>query len=199
MESLLTSLTNASIKDIERNDFRAETYLNAASYRTTVKANDYNDVDGDDSSLEEEEEEEEEEDDSSDYSQHYNSSDKDINTMDEALANLSVNDYDGIKYTGHSAGLQLLDEKLFKSKTYLPLPGREDVALQLMSENELLVVRTANGKKTDTRLDVGFSLSSTIFDDWHLTSSSANNLSLKSALGNKELPSQSLIEKAIKL
>lgn len=187
MESLLTSLTKSSIKEIERNDFRAEPYLT----RTNVDCR-QQDIEDDVSSIED--------DDDSMYSnQHsHNTMDDDdetvSNTMEETLANLNLEDYDSIKYTGLSAGLQLLDENLFKSKSYVQLPGREDVALRLMSQNELLVVRSdrsSSGK--NTRMDVGFSLSSTIFDEkktnnsWHLDPVS------------KDLPTTSVIEKAIKM
>lgn len=200
MESLLTSLTKSSIKDIERNDFRAETYLKHSNhYKTSTNHSidefdddeeDEDDLDDDNTSLEEED------DDSSDYSQRNSSMNEDtITNMDEALANLKIDDYDSIKYTGHSAGLQLLDEKLFKSKSYVQWPGREDVALQLMSQNELLVVRTSSNHK-NSRLDVGFSLSSTIFDEQQTP---CHLPTIKSAHTKDVLPSNALIEKAIKL
>ena len=199
MESLLTSLTKSSIKDIERNDFRAETYLNSSNniqqYQQTIKNDVYDDdMDDDDSSLED--------DDSSEYSKsnaHCEEDDTTVANMDEALANLNLDEYDSIKYTGHSAGLQVFDEKLFHQKSYVQWPGREDVALQLMNKNELLVVRT--DRKADTRLDVGFSLTSSIFDDkkipsnaWHLTPGS-----LSTKLTIKDMPTNATIEKAVKL
>lgn len=197
MESLLTCLTKSTIKDIERNDFRAESYLksnNIQHYQQPTREEEHDDIDDDDSSFED--------DDNSEYSNQQMSNIIDESNMDETLANLNMDDYDSIKYTGLSAGLQLLDENLFKSKSYVQLPGREDVALQLMSQNELLVVRSdrsPSGKRPDTRLDVGFSLTSTIFDEkassdsWYLT-----NSSLSKAI-SKDLPTNSIIEKAVKL
>ncbi|KAG2235950.1 hypothetical protein INT48_004280 [Thamnidium elegans] len=196
MESLLTCLTKSTIKDIERNDFRAESYLknnNIQHYQPT-KEEEHDDIDDDDSSFED--------DDNSEYSNQQMSNIIDESNMEDTLANLNLDDYDSIKYTGLSAGLQLLDENLFKSKSYVQLPGREDVALQLMSQNELLVVRSdrsPSGKRPDTRLDVGFSLTSTIFDEktssdsWYLT-----NSSLSKSI-SKDLPTNSVIEKAVKL
>jgi hypothetical protein len=183
MESLLTCLTKTSIKDIERNDFRPENYVKDYQHSN------YNIMDNDHSSIEDEEEDDD--DDSSDYSHSQrNTSTTETMNMDETLANLKLDDYDSIKYTGHSAGLQLLDEKLFKSKNYVQWPGREDVALQLMSQNELLVVRTSSSNTN--RIDVGFSLSSTIFDDKTTTNTIIQHKS-------KDVPSHLMIEKAIKL
>lgn len=188
MESLLTSLTKSSIKEIERNDFRAESYLT----KTNIGYRQEDDTNDDDSSIED--------DDDSIYSNQHSHNDMDdddnnvSNNMEETLANLNLEDYDSIKYTGHSAGLHLLDENLFKSKSYVQLPGREDVALRLMSQNELLVVRSdrsSSGK--NTRLDVGFSLSSTIFDEKKAT----NSWHLGPVC--KDLPTNLVIEKAIKL
>lgn len=218
MEALLTSLTKSSIKEIERNDFRPDSYTNCtiknniSSYRPCIKENcqdligendEEEDMDDDDSSLEDDDED-------SEYSnsQRNNSTDdiSAIVNMEETLANLNLEDYDSIKYTGHSAGLQLLDENLFKSKSYVQWPGRQDVALRLMAPNELLVIRSADRsisgkKKLDTRLDVGFSLTSSIFDEqdtsWYLAPGSLST-STKSA-ANKDLPSNSIIAKAVKL
>ncbi|KAL0580990.1 hypothetical protein ABG067_008493, partial [Albugo candida] len=133
MESLLTCLTKASIKDIERNDFRPENYIKDYQHSSYIMDHDHSSIEDD--------EEEDDDDDSSDYShsQRNTSIVTETINMNETLANLKLDDYDSIKYTGHSAGLQLLDEKLFKSKNYVQWPGREDVALQLMSQNELLV------------------------------------------------------------
>jgi hypothetical protein len=221
MELLLTSLTKSSIKDIERNDFRPEPYLNS-SLKNNISTNQYrsikhdgveeeNESEGDDDDEEDDDSSFEDDDDSEYSNSHRNSNAMDddsistISNMQETLANLNLEDYDSIKYTGHSAGLQLLDENLFKSKSYIQWPGREDVALRLMPPNELLVVRSdrsVSGKRSDTRLDVGFSLTSSIFDErkssnsWYLTPGS---LTSNSANKNAELPSNSVIQKAAKL
>ncbi|KAI8378563.1 fungal-specific transcription factor domain-containing protein [Blakeslea trispora] len=185
MESLLTSLTNQSIKDIERNDFRIDAFAtnrNETTIHTHAHTQEYH---------EEEEDDEEEEDESSVSDESTHSSSK--QNIEDTLANLDLDDYDTLRYTGHSAGLQLIDQKLFKSKAYVPLPGRDDVALRLMSQNELLVVRTGR-KKPDTRLDVGFSLSSSIFDEKN--HQLQPNLSRSSSI---DLPSRSVVEKAYAL
>lgn len=162
MESLLTSLTNTSIKDIEKNDFRVGSC-------TIDKRHIKDDVDQDLCNQNEERYDDEDYDSSPDDDSTESCFDHHVYDMDRTLANLDVNDYDSIKYTGNSAGLQLFDQGQFKSKSYLQWPGREDVALKLMSQNELLVVRSdrsvSGKKKPDTRLDVGFSLRSSIFDD----------------------------------
>ncbi|KAI7863659.1 fungal-specific transcription factor domain-containing protein, partial [Spinellus fusiger] len=74
-------------------------------------------------------------------------------------------EYDSIKYTGQSAGLQLLDQELFKYKTFVRWPGRSDLVLQMMADDELMVMRTDN-KATgqESLLDVGLSMRSAIFD-----------------------------------
>ncbi|OBZ89611.1 Nitrogen assimilation transcription factor nit-4 [Choanephora cucurbitarum] len=181
MENLLTSLTNQSIKDIERNDFRIDAFA-VNRNQTPIHTQAYQEDD--------EEEEEEEEEDESSISDESTHSSKLNSSIEDTLANLDLDDYDTLKYTGHSAGLQLIDQKLFKSKTFVPLPGRDDVALRLMSQNELLVVRTGK-KKPDTRLDVGFSLNSSIFDEKH------NQLQLNSARSSSiDLPTRSIVEKA---
>jgi hypothetical protein len=169
MESLLTLLTNTSIKDIEKNDFRIESYVIPKEH-TKDLSDQESCIDDDESSH----------DDSTECS--YN--------MEQTIASLDMNDYDSIKYTGNSAGLQLLDQNLFKSKSYLQLPGREDVALRLMSQNELLVVRSDRSGKKNTRLDVGFSLSSSIFDD---------EKDYQVPVKPLDLPSNALIQKAYHL
>jgi G3E family GTPase len=194
MESLLISLTNTSIKDIEKNDFRVESYTINSNKRL------------DECSQDDEEEEVEEDDDDDDSSPDDDDSTDSFSNhhhhhqdMEQTIANLDLSDYDSIKYTGNSAGLQLLDQSLFKSKSYLQWPGREDVALRLMSQNELLVVRSdrsASGKKNkiDTiRLDVGFSLSSSIFDNQD------NQQVTIPPTKPSDMPSDSLIQKAYHL
>ncbi|RCI05378.1 hypothetical protein CU098_004292 [Rhizopus stolonifer] len=86
-------------------------------------------------------------------------------SIESTIIKLSPGDYDSIKYTGASAGI-CLDSALLRSKPFVNCPGHQDVALQLMPHNELLFVQ-ANASSLSgsyTRLDVGFSLSSTIFD-----------------------------------
>ncbi|EPB84584.1 hypothetical protein HMPREF1544_08679 [Mucor circinelloides 1006PhL] len=187
MESLLTSLTKTSIKDIERNDFRLELL------KHREKDRDHNHQHNHDDEEDEEDEEQQEDDDieEADLTEDDSIESSNHDSMEETLANLNLDDYDSIKYTGHSAGLQLIDHNLFKSKPYVQWPGREDVALRLMSQNELLVIRSS-GKK-DTRLDVGFSLNSSIFDEKDIWKPQ------QTAAVDTSLPSPKLIEKAFQL
>ncbi|KAI8881510.1 hypothetical protein K501DRAFT_334674 [Backusella circina FSU 941] len=194
MELLLSSLTNRSIKDLEQDDFRVDS-LNDQCYNSYDESNVENDDDDSANSTDEYEDmSENQKDDLSDT----------FSTMEETLANLKLEDYDSIKYIGSSAGLQLIDQSLFKSKPYVHLPGRKDVVLKLMAENELMVVRSdrsVSGKKSDTRLDVGFSLCSTIFDESKVKTESPTWEYTPSSLPNAKnsLPSNALIEKALNL
>lgn len=194
MELLLSSLTNRSIKDLEQNDFRVDS-LNDQCYNSYDENNDENDDEDSFNSTDEYEDlSENQKDDSPDSP----------STMEETLANLKLEDYDSIKYIGNSAGLQLIDQGLFKSKPFVHLPGRKDVVLKLMAENELMVVRSdrsVSGKKSDTRLDVGFSLCSTIFDESKVKTESPAWEYSQGSLSNAKtsLPSNTLIEKALNL
>lgn len=90
--------------------------------------------------------------------------------------------YDSIKYTGQSsAGLNLFNNEIFKSQSTVPWPGREDIVLQLMSDDELMIIRTAESKsgKAGTLLDVGLSMKSPISENHtqlDLTSTSLKTL-----------------------
>lgn len=70
-------------------------------------------------------------------------------------------DYDCIKYTGQSStGLRLFDNA-FKEQSSIPWPGRENIVLKLVSQDELMIVRTEKSsmaKKTDVLLDIGLSM-----------------------------------------
>lgn len=191
MESLLTSLTKTSIKDIERNDFRFDVLKHHGKDRDYGQQHSHDD---DDEQEDEEDEEQQEDDDveEADLTEDDSIESSNHDSMEDTLANLNIDDYDSIKYTGHSAGLQLIDQSLFKSKPYVQWPGREDVALRLMSQNELLVIRSS-GKK-DTRLDVGFSLNSSIFDEKEMWKPQQAAPAVDTLL-----PSPKLIEKAFQL
>ncbi|KAF7730685.1 hypothetical protein EC973_001634 [Apophysomyces ossiformis] len=144
MESLLISLTNSSIKELERKDFQIAA-LRQPSLSSPSAASDSSSSDEDD----------EEEEDRDDFG---------IEDQGDRLAVLDIKDYDSMKYTGQSAGLQLTCDDLFKSKTYIPWPGREDVVLKRMAHDELMIVRTKTSGKADQRLDIGLSMQSAIFD-----------------------------------
>lgn len=78
---------------------------------------------------------------------------------------LDVRDYDGLRYSGQSAGLPLVDESMFQSKSYLPWPGRDDVVLKMMAQDEVMIVKTSPGKKGDTKhLDVGLSMRTALLE-----------------------------------
>ncbi|KAI7888893.1 fungal-specific transcription factor domain-containing protein [Mucor mucedo] len=70
-------------------------------------------------------------------------------------------DYDCIKYTGQSStGLRLFDNA-FKDQSSIPWPGRENIVLKLVSQDELMIVRTEKSsmaKKSDILLDIGLSM-----------------------------------------
>ncbi|KAI8978499.1 fungal-specific transcription factor domain-containing protein [Pilobolus umbonatus] len=183
MESLLTSLTNKSIKDLERTDFCLDDWSSLSMDEINNSSDNYSDDDYDETS------------------KHSNHDNDDLPT---AFNKLKLDDYDTLKYAGHSASLTLWDDIFSKSKTYIQWPGRQDVTLRLMAQNELLVVcsdHTISGKRAETRLDVGFSLTSSIFDD----SVSTTHSQLKSTTGihsksmSKHLPSNAVIEKAVQL
>lgn len=103
------------------------------------------------------------------------SSDEDEETdFDTYTREQEINkDYDSIKYTGQSfAGLRLFDNA-FKSQSSISWPGRENIVLKLVSQDELMIIRTEKSSmtgKSDMLLDVGLSMriplssSSTQFD-----------------------------------
>ena len=163
MEQLLVSLTNSSIKELEKTDFQyeilPETALTAATTTSTFSAAAAaaaapvavsSPPAPSDSSSEDDEDDEDDFDPTADIQQQ--------------LTKLDLKDYDAIKYTGHSAGLQVVDHDVFKSKPYIRWPGRDNVVLQMMGQDELMIVHTG---KPDTRLDVGLSMRSSVFDNDH--------------------------------
>lgn len=179
MELLLTSLTKKSIQELENSDYSLDSLASVDEIQL-VKNEIRNDND------------EESQSDTSDYEQGTTGN---VN-MEETVANLGLEDYDSLKYTGQSACFQLIDHNLFPAKNILHLPGREDVVFKLMPENELLVIRSNAGKrKHSTRLDIGFSLNSSIFDE----ARTQNTSSLDDCPSKRALPSEKLIEKAYQL
>ncbi|KAI9474823.1 fungal-specific transcription factor domain-containing protein [Zychaea mexicana] len=197
MEKLLTSLTNASIKELERNDFRfnqqqqqqqqhrgiltASSSVASGVPATTKKnkkgkarattsqiSNDNSSNDDVDDSLESFSSDEDDDDIVSIESQVSDSNNNNNNnpTLEERLSNLDINDYDTITYTGRSASMDLLNTDLFRFRPFVPWPGRNDVALQLTAQNELMVVRSVHDKSSSssspstTRLDIGLSMRS---------------------------------------
>ncbi|KAG1452549.1 hypothetical protein G6F56_007789 [Rhizopus delemar] len=179
MEALLIRLTNKSIKEIEEGDFTIESMVqNPPKYMS----------DDDDSSIDDDDDIDDIEDEQ-----------VKPKSMEEAIANLSSEDYDSIKYTGISAGIQLQNNDLFKTASYVQCPGRQDVALKMMPQKELLVVQ-ANASSLSgkyTRLDVGFSLTSSIFDTKRDASTQRSlHLTPGSLSKSDSLPLASSIKKA---
>ncbi|KAI9322175.1 fungal-specific transcription factor domain-containing protein [Dichotomocladium elegans] len=158
MERLLVSLTNMSLKDLERNDFCFDRNTHQQQQQGRRQPRNKSAIHSTSSSppltLQPTE--------SSDSSSSEEDDDDEFAPASEM--SFKMRDYDSIKYTGHSAGLQLVDHDIFKSKPYICWPGRDDLVIQMMAQDELMIVRTSESGKTDVRLDVGLSMRSAIFD-----------------------------------
>ncbi|KAI7902106.1 fungal-specific transcription factor domain-containing protein [Cokeromyces recurvatus] len=89
----------------------------------------------------------------------------DENDFDQILMK---KDYDSMKYSGQSSvDLSLFNNDLFKIQSTIPWPGREDITLKLMSQDELLIVRTEKSPttgKSDMLLDIGLSMGTFLFN-----------------------------------
>ncbi|KAI8990032.1 fungal-specific transcription factor domain-containing protein [Pilobolus umbonatus] len=97
-------------------------------------------------------------------------------------------DYDSIRYTGQSsAGSQLLGPELFKHQSSVHWPGKDNVYLQLSSNEELMIVtkEDQNGK-SDVRLNIGLSLNAPYLYPQHPSTSNSY-----------KDPSQQQLDKAI--
>ncbi|ORZ05238.1 fungal-specific transcription factor domain-domain-containing protein [Absidia repens] len=126
-----------------------------------------------------------------------NDNDDDPDSIVHRLGQLDIHDYDSIKYTGQSAGLELLDHQdVFKSKPYIAWPGRPDMVLQMMADDQLMVVRTEKSVTTgklDTRLDVGISITSAP------SSSTSDTASNNAIVNNGNKPAKSLTTRMVTL
>ncbi|KAI7847709.1 fungal-specific transcription factor domain-containing protein [Circinella umbellata] len=180
MEKLLISLTNASIKELEKNDFQLDRQktigksintrnkkgkaraMTAVTAMNTEDSNDEDEIDDDQDSLDSNGNDNDNDFDIDDFDnvsiESQNSSNTPNIPLEERLSNLNIKDYDAITYTGRSASMDLLNTELFRFKPYIAWPNRSDVALQLTAQNELMVVRSVEG--TLTRLDIGLSMRS---------------------------------------
>ncbi|KAI8329951.1 fungal-specific transcription factor domain-containing protein [Chlamydoabsidia padenii] len=141
MERLLTQLTNTPIKDLERTDFRHQRTLSDPSVSSS--------------------------DDSDDEQQQETNVDDDSSILDR-LAHLDIQDYDSLKYTGQSAGLLNPQDIFNEQQPTIAWPGRQDMVLQKIADDQLMVVRTEKSTRTgklDTRLDIGISINSAITID----------------------------------
>lgn len=171
MESLLTALTNCSIKDLERNDFQY------AGHIQPISPPDHSGSSSD-------------EEDDTDFDA--DSQQREINK-----------DYDSIKYTGQSsAGLRLFGSDVFKAQSSIPWPGRENIVLKLMSQDELMIVRTEKSQttgKSDMFLDVGLSMRAPLFDNSTKNSSITAQSSTASSAISKSLkkPARHQLDKMI--
>lgn len=101
-----------------------------------------------------------------------NSSNSDSSSEDELddfEPTTMMKDYDSIKYTGESSiGSKLFDSTIFKGQSSIPWPGRNDIVLKLMSQDELMIVRTEKSSltgKSDMFLDVGLSMNAPLSND----------------------------------
>ncbi|KAI9493352.1 fungal-specific transcription factor domain-containing protein [Zychaea mexicana] len=181
MEQLLVSLTSASIKELEKHDFKYDILPDgaiASGANTSAVLDAASPPAPSDSSSDDDEDD----DDDDDFDPTAD--------LQQRLTHLDLKDYDSIKYTGHSAGLQVVDHDVFKQQPYIRWPGRDNVVLQMMGQDDLMIVQTG---KPDARLDVGLSMRSTVFDsDDHRSHPSA------SPTANK-MPSKQLSDKMIGL
>ncbi|KAI9480326.1 MAG: fungal-specific transcription factor domain-containing protein [Benjaminiella poitrasii] len=170
MESLLVALTNCSIKDLEKNDFQHSGHVHSVSFSNPS-----------DSSSDE--------DDENDFDPGQDQTDQ--------QQRLIKKDYDSMKYSGQSsAGFSLLNSDIFKTHTSIPWPGREDIVLKLMSQDELMIVRTEKSPttgKSDMLLDVGLSMSTPLFKDNSRTNQ------LYSPLHTSKKPARHQLDKVIGL
>ncbi|KAI8093913.1 fungal-specific transcription factor domain-containing protein [Halteromyces radiatus] len=203
MEQLLIKLTNTTIKDLERNDFNTTTTTTTTTKSYQHHQRNISDPASMISDSTSDEDEDDEQDRLSTCTMTKNKSSPPLlvqhsdpmDSFSTRLEKLDIQDYDGIKYTGKSAGLQLIDQDLFKSKSFIPWPGRQDMVLQMMADDQLMVVRTEKSPttgKVGTRLDVGISISSSIG-----TNHSSSPILSNHQYDNK--PSKSLIDNMIEL
>lgn len=165
------ALTKLSIKELESNDFKYDVRLHATNLPPVASDSSSDDDDDDD---------EDDFDPTAD--------------IQERLTNLDIKDYDTIKYSGQSAGLELVENCVLKTRPYVQWPGRKDVVLQVTNQNELLIVRTDRGA-AGKRLDVGLSMNSAIFDEPPWPSS----LSHRARTASSKKPAKPLSDKLIDL
>lgn len=103
--------------------------------------------------------------------------------IENRLSTLNLSDYDSATYTGQSASFNtLIDPQLFENKTWLSWPNRQNVALQLSTDNELILVRPS-------KLDIGLSTRTSL-------ENKSKNRSKRRSPQDQE-PDQQLIDKMI--
>lgn len=139
------------------------------------------------------------------YSSHNSNSDSssedESDDFDPNQQEAAVKDYDSIKYTGESSiGSKLFDSNIFKGQSSIPWPGRDNIVLKLMSQDELMIVRTEKSSltgKSDMLLDVGLSMRAPLSNEQHNTMSSLSSSSLSSNQRNMKKPAKYQIDKMI--
>lgn len=107
--------------------------------------------------------------------------DADAHDIEERLSNISLENYDTIKYTGSSAGLRVLDKSVFKDGRVV-WPGRDNVVLQMLPHDELVVLKTDVSKagNPEVQMGIGIGMQMGIFGsaarDWSSESACRNAL-----------------------
>lgn len=103
------------------------------------------------------------------------SDEEDDSDSDERQTDIVSKDYDSIRYTGHSStGVRHFVEDIFQSQSSVPWPGRDNIVLKLMSQDELMIVRTEKSLTTgkfDMFLDVGLSMHTSAYNNIKKSSS----------------------------
>ncbi|KAG2176165.1 hypothetical protein INT43_005398 [Umbelopsis isabellina] len=107
--------------------------------------------------------------------------------IEEQLANISLDNYDSLKYTGASAGLRIIDKSIFEDG-YVVWPGRQNVILKMLPQDELVVVKTnvSRSGSPDIKMNIGIGMQMGIFE------SSADNIWNANTACNSKLSNSTL-------
>ncbi|KAJ2960618.1 hypothetical protein NQZ79_g4037 [Umbelopsis isabellina] len=114
--------------------------------------------------------------------------------LEEQLANISLDNYDSLKYTGASAGLRIIDKSIFEDG-YIVWPGRQNVILKMLPQDELVVVKTnvSRSGSPDIKMNIGIGMQMGMFESssdniWNADTACDNKLSNSSL--NKHVTSE---------
>ncbi|CAO3680463.1 unnamed protein product [Umbelopsis ramanniana] len=77
--------------------------------------------------------------------------------LQERFSQISLENYDAIKYTGSSAGLRVLNKSLFKDGQVL-WPGRQNVVLQMLPQDEVVVLKTDLSESGSPQVKMGIGI-----------------------------------------
>ncbi|KAG2187575.1 hypothetical protein INT44_005264 [Umbelopsis vinacea] len=77
--------------------------------------------------------------------------------LQERFSQISLENYDTIKYTGSSAGLRVLNKSLFKDGQVL-WPGRQNVVLQMLPQDEVVVLKTDLSESGSPQVKMGIGI-----------------------------------------